>query len=79
MAGKGESNCLGKKHPTWAKIANAYLDPEWSDNGVQLQNPNDHAEATDVGERENTELDRHREVLAIVSSRVIYQGSFVFL
>ncbi|CAM9894421.1 unnamed protein product [Laminaria digitata] len=64
LAGRGESVLQGSKKPTWALIAKAFVDPDWTDHGVELQNPNDHLDATDVGEHANVELDRLRESIS---------------
>lgn len=54
-----------RSSPHGPRSPKSYLDLDWADNGVELQNPRDHASATDVGERENAELDRFREALAV--------------
>ena len=64
LDGRGESNLLGDRHPIFAKIAKDFINPDWTNNGVPPRNPKDDANATEVDEHANSELDRLREALA---------------
>ena len=59
-----KGDILLDRNRIFAKIAKDFINPDWTNDGVPPRNPKDHANATEVDEHANSELDRLREALA---------------
>lgn len=66
LAGKGESNVRGDRHPIFRRIAKAFADPAWKDNGRPLSNPYTHEDEYDDDPLFAPELDKLRDALSEV-------------